>query len=140
MRWEAARMRKMMHLGAGPMLALCLLGAHAGGAGAGLGCWLCMSAALSRPHAYPYPRKRRGHGARLFFAWTAALFLLSLLFYLEKALLPAASQGEHGLFCVGAVSLSVCLGGKALDAPPRRRAEGVGAAALLFLSGLFHFL
>lgn len=133
-------MRKMMHLGAGLMLALCLLGAHAGGAGAGLGCWLCGSAALSRPHVYPYPRKRRGHGARLFFAWAAALFGLSLFFCAEKALLPAASQGEHGLFCVGAVCLSACLGGAALDAPMRKKGEAPGAVLLLFLSGLLYFL
>ena len=140
MRWEAARMRKMMHLGAGVMLALCLLGAHAGGAGAGLGLWLCGSAACARPYAYPYPRKRRAHGSGLFFAWAAALLLLSVLFFAEKALLPLPGKGEHGLFCVGAACFSACAGGAALDAPLPPRLQGLFGLLMVACSAALYFL
>lgn len=86
MRMEAARTRRWALLGAPVLLGCAGLGMRAGGGAAGLlGCM--MLSMLRGPFRYPYPRRRGLAPQRLFFAWSAGAFLLTVTERCLKALL-----------------------------------------------------
>lgn len=134
---DAARMRRWMLLGA-PVMLLASLGMHAGGAAAGMMAWALLGVRLLPASSYPYPRKRNGKPWRLFFSFSAGLFLLGASTFIADCLF-SFSRVSRVLFLWGEACLSVSVMGRMLFlALPRRFCRIIGPA-LFFLSLLFIF-